>query len=124
MPSDINASRVHRDDLRFDLSPGPSEKVPAPFGNLGWLPAAERSRGGRGGRRIRTQFAGRFRMDEERMWQQQEQRKEEDNPHGEPRIEQTAGACSLLPAPTATQADFLHPVTCSCSNEVRLYEPR
>ena len=54
---------------------------------------------GRGFRivRIRAQRAEIFRVDEERQWQQQEL-KEEDDPHGEPRIEHVASEFSLLPA--------------------------
>ena len=47
--------------------------------------------------RIRAQLAEIFRVDGERQWQQQEQ-KEEDNPHGEPPKSGTTSGLSLLPA--------------------------
>ena len=46
--------------------------------------------------RVRTQLAEIFRVDAERRWQQQEQ-KEEDNPHGDPPKRGTTSGHSLLP---------------------------
>ena len=64
-----------------------------------WLEGASGSVGiGRGIRieRIRAQLAEIFRVDAERQWQQQE-KKEEENPHSELRIEHIANYLSLLP---------------------------
>jgi hypothetical protein len=62
---------------------------------------------------IRTQLAKILGLDGERQWQQQEQ-KEEDNPHGEPRIEHVASKFSLLPARRSAQAVILGTVAERC----------